>query len=298
MAATSIKIKIGTINCQGIKTNVTKRRLIFDLVKLNKIDILLLQETNLRSHEEKKIKAEWGQGPCIFSSSHDNQPASGVAILCRGNDFEIIDPLFDAEGKLLATDITVRGDRIHIVNVHLPSSPSRSTFEPAITELHVIMQSPYPTILGGDFNFVENAAIDRLPPPQTDYQSFVRRPWGEFKNIYNLRDIAENIRPPLFTREQNNSFSRIDKFYTVPQIASSNPQVKSIGYGDHRMFYADFTINPAKKRGRGRFKCNVKVHSRPDFLQEIEQIITSSSNDTTYRHHPGNWWNKCKKKIA
>ena len=58
MAATSIKIKIGTINCQGIKTNVTKRRLIFDLAKLNKIDILLLQQTNLRSHEEKKIKAE------------------------------------------------------------------------------------------------------------------------------------------------------------------------------------------------------------------------------------------------
>ena len=188
LMAITIKIRVGSLNCAGFRTDQVKRKLIFDLAIQNKIDIFLLQETNLRSHEEKKIKHEWGRGPCIFSSSYNNHPASGVAILCGSHDFDIFNPIFDAEGKILATDIAIRGDKIHVVNVHLPSSPTLSTLQPAITELHAVMQTPYPIILGGDFNFVENAAIDRYPPPQRDYQNFVRQPWGEFKEIYDLTD--------------------------------------------------------------------------------------------------------------
>ena len=132
--------RVGSINCAGLRTDQIKRNIIFNLAKQNKIDILLLQETNLRSHEEKKIKREWGRGPCIFSSSYNDHPASGVAILCSSHDFKILNPIFDAEGKILSTDISIRGDKIHFVNVHLPSSPTLSTFQPAITELHAVMQ--------------------------------------------------------------------------------------------------------------------------------------------------------------
>ena len=292
------KIRLGTLNCGGFRLEREKRKLIFEMATLHKIDILLLQETNLRSQDEKKTKMEWRKGPCIFSASHDDAPFSGVAILCSSPETKILNPIFDSGGKMITADILIHGDIFHLINVHLPSSPTLVTFEPAITELHALMQSPYPVILGGDFNFVENGAIDRCPPAPNDSRYYLNRPWGEFKDIYNLKDIAQNVRPVLFTRELDNVFSRIDRLYTVPGVSRSNIQVKSVGVSDHRLLFADFVLDEQKKRGPGHFKCNAKVHDRPDFLQEVENITSSMMQLASYMENPKEWWQQYKKKSG
>ena len=84
----------------------------------------------------------------------------------------------------------------------------------------------------------------------------------------------------------------------MPGISRSNVQVKSVGASDHRMIFADFVIDINKKRGKGRFKCNAKVHDRPDFLQEVEDAINTLAGNTSFRQDPSTWLKLFKKKIA
>lgn len=292
------KIRIGTLNCGGFRKEKTKRKLIFDLARENQIDILILQETNIQSQEEKKIKIEWGGGPTIFSASHENAPFSGVAIFGASPEIQFDNPIYDSEGKLIATDVSARGDKFRIVNVHLPQTPNLSSFEPILTELHALMQSPLQTILGGDFNFVEDPTTDRHPIPRRDRASYLQTPWEHFKQVYNISDIIQNNNQKEFTREEDGVFSRIDRFYTTPNIQTQNIQVKHVGVSDHRLLRADFNFDRTKKRGKGRFKCNAKVHERPDFLQEVEVLTEQFQDHETYISDPPEWWKNYKKKVA
>ena len=54
----AIKVKIGTLNCHGLRNDKEKRKLIFDLATQIKLDILILQETNLRDQDEENVKRE------------------------------------------------------------------------------------------------------------------------------------------------------------------------------------------------------------------------------------------------
>ena len=52
----AIFLKIGTLNTGGLSSSAEKRMAIFDLIRENKIDICLLQETNFEPYEEKQIE--------------------------------------------------------------------------------------------------------------------------------------------------------------------------------------------------------------------------------------------------
>ena len=292
-------IKIATLNCKGIRADPTKRTAIFDLVHQNRVDILILQETNLRHQDETRIKNEWGRGPCAFSASHEEAPWSGVAVLTARPDYKIENIIYDQEGKKMSMDISAKGDKFHLVNVHFPQTPTRPVLETTLTELHALMQSTLPTILGGDFNFVENAATDRHPQPRTrDSRAYVNNIWSPFKNTYDLSDAAVARNNLEFTREADNKFSRLDRFYTTPGIISNRSHVKNTGLSDHRLLITEFVFDPRKKRGKGRFRCNAKVHDRPDFLQEIESYTETHMTHQTYNTDPAGWWRKYKLKVA
>ena len=304
--ATNQTIRLATLNCAGINTNKEKRELIFDRAKNLKVDILLMQETNIPNHEEKKIKIEWGVGPCIFSAAQTYQLASGVAIFCGRRDIEIIDPLYDAEGKYIAADFKIRGAKFRVINVHLPSGPTLRTFENALDSIHALMQTNDnngPIIMGGDFNFVENPHIDRNPPPilgiyGTQRDTVVKPQWDSFKEIYNIRDIAKTRRPVQFTRERDNKFSRLDRVYVTPQVSSTNVLVCPVGVSDHRMVITDLIIGTPKKKGPGRLKCNIKVHERPEFLQDVQDLTANQLDHQNYQNNITAWWKNYKKKLT
>ena len=234
----------------------------------------------------------------MFSAS-ENDRCAGVAIMSATPDCEILDPIFDPEGKIMAANLKTRGDIIRIINLHLPTSPTSDTFDPALLKLHQIIQSPYRKIVAGDFNFVEDPRVDRLPPQPLGHEnSHVLEQWKRFRDDYQLQDIAENDRPTKFTREMQNWFSRIDRFYTSPGIKSQNRQVKHVPLSDHRLVLADFILDPRKKVGKGRFKCNAKVHERPDFLLEVQEKVITSMDQPLYSADPSRWWTTLKKDLA
>lgn len=69
--------KIITLNVKGMN-HVVKRRKILSMLKKDKVQVALLQETHLTDLEHLKLKRDWvGQ---IYSSSF-NSKSRGVAIL-------------------------------------------------------------------------------------------------------------------------------------------------------------------------------------------------------------------------
>ena len=148
LMATTIKTRVGSINCAGLRTDQIKRNIIFNLAKQNKIDILLLQETNLRSHEEKKIKREWGRGPCIFSSSYNDHPASGVAILCSSHEFKIL-TLFLMQKKKYYQQISqsegTKYTLLMCIYPHHPPSPHSSL---QLQNYMLLCKASIPLLLG------------------------------------------------------------------------------------------------------------------------------------------------------
>ena len=59
-----------------------KMTTIFNQIKENKIDLCLLQETNLEPYEEKRIEYLWGEGDVIFNSKQTlSREVGGLAIL-------------------------------------------------------------------------------------------------------------------------------------------------------------------------------------------------------------------------
>lgn len=70
-------IKIITLNVKGIN-HVIKRRKVLSMLKKDKVQVALLQETHLTDLEHLKLKRDWvGQ---IYYSSFNSQ-SRGVAIL-------------------------------------------------------------------------------------------------------------------------------------------------------------------------------------------------------------------------
>ena len=289
--------RIGSLNCGGFSLSEEKRATVFEILKENKIDIAILQETNIKPEDEIKIQREWGGGPCIFSASHDSSPFSGVAILCAQSNTKIENPFYDNNGKVIAADITANNNQFRLINVHLPPTPISTTFEPAIAHIEPLMQTNKSIIIGGDFNFVENSQVDRHPPHQRNNTS-INNIWNEFKTTYHITDIAQEQTPTQFTREMNNIFSRIDRFYTTPHITTQDPTVKHVGVSDHRLIFADFNFDKQQEKGKGRFKCNEKVHDSQEFLHEVQQTTMNLMQHQSYNTDTSQWWINYKKAIA
>lgn len=75
------RIKIGTLNLNGAR-DVYKRATLFQLIKINKIDVMMIQETHSDCANEIEWKKEW-EGEIILS--HKSTVSGGVAVLFQKN---------------------------------------------------------------------------------------------------------------------------------------------------------------------------------------------------------------------
>jgi len=154
-------LRIATFNCGGDANN-RRRKVIFDYLRTLNSHVFYLQETHSAAHEEKQWVVEWGRSGSIFHSSSKNRE-NGVAILLNHPDLKFSSWFSDRNGCIIAVDLELHSNSIHIVNIYAPqrnlSIQDRTHF---FRSLYVYTHSLCPTVLAGDFNVVENPKIDHL----------------------------------------------------------------------------------------------------------------------------------------
>ena len=112
-------LRIGTLNCQGLNDKY-KRMAIFDMFQNSDLSIVFLQETKLKPDCHYQYSEEWTQGESIFNSIFGGK--SGTAILLKGAGMKFCNgtKMLDLEGRVIAVDLEIFGEKFHAVNSYGP----------------------------------------------------------------------------------------------------------------------------------------------------------------------------------
>ena len=146
------KVNIASLNCRGLNQK-NKILQIFDLVELNKIDILFLQETHLDSYaliEEYKNFLVEKHYVSFWTINEDK--TKGVAVIFRDLFFQDYDSLNlkFIENRVISIDLKFKDILFNLVNIYAPNL-HEDQFD-FIDKLYNITNNKKNIILGGDFN--------------------------------------------------------------------------------------------------------------------------------------------------
>ena len=104
-----------------------KQKDVFDFLRKRNFDIILLQETHMKSNAENYIRSLWGYNAFVCGTS---SASKGVAILFKNTfEYKVHNILKDEiSGCYLILDISIFGDRFTIANIYGPSDRDNPDF--------------------------------------------------------------------------------------------------------------------------------------------------------------------------
>jgi exonuclease III len=266
--------------------------------------VVCVQETWVdRIHQQGKSQAEvelWLQQAAARLQMNDmqvwfanntlaSQHRAGVAIVLLHSHVLLEQVQVDIksatpDGRLIACDLQWAGHHFTILNTYWPPDhEQRSTFlTDALTPTLASVRRDR-LLLAGDFNFVEDARLDRtrladgavLNSSRTQEQELaVNMATALQDNDHDMLDIYRHLHPHScrFTRYQRPSASRIDRWYvpiaSLPHVLQADITCRETG-SDH--FPPNLLIAPkslTKQRGRGSWRASIS------FLQEDQRERT------------------------
>ena len=291
-------VRLATLNTRGL--NERKKQLaIVELLKEKKVNIAILQETNLSLKKEKSFEKIWEGTTCIFNAG-PNKSGNGVAVISLDPNIHISHASSDCKGKIVSVGVEIHKEKFRLINVHFPNRDGGQCTDQKkfIDNFDIHLQSKDPIIIGGDFNFVENPSFDRYPTPKRNADP-AGETWQKFCKIYDLKDsyIMKRHKGKFFTWKQKKASARLDRFYVDKNINIRNIEKYECASSDHDLVINELDISHGKRRGKGVWKCNNKVFEMNDFKTELRFLISKEQELPEYKTDPVNWWIKVKNKI-
>ena len=289
------KITLITLNVNGM-TEKTKRQRIFALLLAENPSIIFLTETHILAKDIDKIKTEWSQmgGTNAIFEPTTVGSSMGVAILFGKNFTSKISNIKRSiPGRSLSAEVDILGCKHKLLNIYAPNIPARRReFFEAINNSESTRNK---VIWGGDFNCVEDLALDRNSGNSTHLVGATEI--KAFKEVHGLIDPFRALNPntQIFTFTARNTTqlvpprARLDRFY-LPKGNGHMAQndayfVQNIPFTDHDMVISKYTppsISPKNRRGRPIWKFNVQLLEDELFVQKtnelLDQIIPTESD--------------------
>ncbi|KAJ8017477.1 hypothetical protein HOLleu_45089 [Holothuria leucospilota] len=282
-------ITVITYNARGLR-NHNKRRRLFSYLHRSKPHISFIQETHSLPADEKIWKNEWG-GKVIFS--HGTHDSCGVSILFNPTvDLEIKKCVSHDGGRFIITEVTFNTTILTVVALYGPNIDNPSFFVQLFNIISTF--STENLIIGGDFNFVFNLALDKKGGQQrTNFNA--RNECLSFMTGLSLIDIwrERNPRSISFTWSSNilsGLHCRLDFFlisrhmlHSVNDVSHS-PGIQS----DHSFVNLSLSLF-TEKRVPGYWKFNNSLLQDPDYLDIITNVINSFEENHTYSNPSLRW---------
>ena len=295
---------LASINAQGLRS-VDRRRAAFSFFKRKHFDIILVQETHWTDDIRQDIERDWG-GEIVMSCG-DNH-SRGVAILFRPHlDYTIDHRHTDNNGRIATTIFTIDETTFNLIAIYAPRTDAeRAAF---FSEFAPLFSPTHPNILGGDFNCISNAKMDKRGGNPLARQAAITTLGTSIVN-HNLVDIWRTQHPHThaFTWTGKNPtdnspiLTRIDRFYIAHAIShlAVNSDIKPYPHSDHDLISLQLDLSRTP-RGKGYWHFNNTLLANASFNTDLiafwQRWLTKKADFDNIL----TWWDKAKfhfKQIA
>ena len=283
---------ISTLNINGLNDR-NKQGQVINFMKYNKIDILLLQEHNIK--DINVISKELNDF-CFISLNPSISLKGGTAVLiCKSLPYDIVSEEKSADSRIISLKVKIYDQFIHLVNVYAHSGNNQNVDRENLFNnelLYYLRNSLQYTFIGGDWNCVlsERDSSSNNTPMSKSLLTTVR--------TLNLKDVwFLKHRNVEYTYVRSNAGSRIDRAY-VKDLASSVLNVKTIhvNFSDHSCIWTELDLKGFPKRGKSYWKLNVAllndVNIKESFKTEWVNICSKKKKFNCIN----DWWDLYAKK--
>ncbi len=209
--------------------------------------------------------------------------SAGVASLfAKRLNITLYSKFVDPFGRFLVTNVEIEDQRLQFCNVYAPNHvSSRSNF---FQQLFSVLKSGVPTILGGDFNCVENIFLDKIGG-DSDLVVSALKSQQNLTKAYNLQDAFRDLHPSTksFTWSSvDGSIScRVDRFYVSREVICSLSNTKFLPFSDHYAVILKFQPPNTQKRGPGVWKRNTSLLQH-EYVEKIRGFYACHAGVRTH----------------
>ncbi len=269
-----IAIQVASLNINGFGNLIrdhpdNKWGKVYQMMRDNRIGILLLQETHLTEDRKATIHKMFARKIKVFFSAHPDAPTQkeGVAIVLNARFLNTADATATEVVPGRALQISVQcqgGDTRNILCIYAPTSngvDERRRFYKEVRKFYEENPDiPRPHLMAGDFNNVEDK-VDRLPVNEEPDPSIIDL--DDLKVTLGLmladgwRATYPNTREYTFHRGSgpNAVFSRLDRIYVTPSVFDGAREWRVCEAGvrtDHSLVMVQLVSDKAPIVGAGR----------------------------------------------
>ena len=290
-------LNIAFINVRGqTGFNLAKQIQIEEFIKVNKIDILHLEESNITEDTFVDCKMISASYNIISNNSQNNY---GTATLVK-NDFEIKNINMDKEGRVIIFEV----GGITFGNLYLPSGTdglSRGKREQYLSEVvpQLLINHKQLGIIGGDLNCISKKE-DATHNPESKISPSMKR----LEKTFSWKDSFRALHPDatVFSRYYNHDrigqgASRIDRCYYWGDLEVKEAKYISIAFSDHLATVASFILpdNLTKMitpKARPFFKTKPEVVIDSQFKESLQSSMLEWQEVKQHGVDVLLWWEK------
>ena len=270
------RIKICSLNCQGLGDHIKRRDVIKYLRKSN-YSIICLQDTHFsKKKNERLIKNEWGH-KAIFNSLYSR--SRGVAIFFNNNfEFEIIKTYTDNTGNFIAVFLKIGVQQLTVINIYGPNKDDPGFYQNLAKKLADINSD---TIIVGDWNLLLNPEIDGHNYKHINNPN-ARNYVLQFINAFNLCDIwrEEHTEEKKYTwirklKDGVLQMGRLDFFLISESLVNfcSNENILPGYRTDHSVIELTLSFDTNSRKNKTFWKFNNSLLYRKEFVTEMENLF-------------------------
>ena len=287
MAAKFITLNINGLNCRK------KQQFLFDFINDNDINIINLQEHNLKKSDSLlDIFYEYFY---IFINESIYLKGGTAILVDKRLTNKIVHIEKSGDSRMISAKFIVGSQHLHILNIYSPSGSKyhqerENLFKNEI--LYYLRNNLSNTIICGDFNCITNAR-DKSKNGHCPISKSLQMTLNNLK----LTDIwTMHHKDIQYTYFRNNYGSRLDRIYAAEfKNNISNIYVKPISISDHHCVIADVNLNTSIKIGRFYWKLNTNLLECEDIEEEFKILWNRMCNYKSRYSNINDWWDLCAK---
>ena len=290
-------LRVGSLNMNGGRDR-QKREMVKEVEKINKLDVIFLQET----HSTMKDEVDWGLswGGQIFLN-HGRNVSGGVAILFSCNSkINVLSSCDLVKGRGQMVKANIEGSIYCFINIYAPNiGTERVDFFNNIKKALELNDFDY-LILGGDWNCTVDFNNDRLSEePHLQSSRNLKSLLVQFDLIDAWRIKFPNERQYTWVKivDGRVSAARLDRFYLSQGLRSklTDSVIRPVGFSDHHLITVTIFLKQEVNRSQWHF--NNKLLQDETFCGNFKILWQKWKEKQLSFESLNKWWEVGKAQI-